>query len=60
MKEMIELTKQRLLPWTLLMFFGFCVGKQITHLNIISDCQVLGMFRVAEQGFDCRVMNRLK
>lgn len=55
MKEIIENMKQRFMPWMVLMFFGFMVGKQITQLNIISDCEVLGMFRIAEKPFDCRM-----
>ena len=54
MKEIIASMKQRFMPWMFLMFFGFCVGKQITYMNIISDCQVLGMFRIGDRPFGCQ------
>ena len=59
MNDLIEQTKKRFMPWMILMFFGFVVGKQITYMNIMSDCKVLGMFRIADKPFDCR-MNKVQ
>lgn len=55
MKEIIADIKRKFMPWMILLFFGFVVGKQITYMNIMSDCYVLGMFRIADTPFDCRM-----
>ena len=37
-------------------FFGFCVGKIYTWDTIITDCKVLGVFRIANTAFACKMM----
>jgi len=37
-------------------FFGFCVGKIYTWDTIITDCKVLGVFRIANTAFHCKMM----
>ena len=37
-------------------FFGFCLGKIYTWDTIITDCKVLGVFRIANTAFSCKMM----
>lgn len=34
---------------------GFCMGKLYTWDTIATDCKVLGMFRIGNVPFDCRM-----
>lgn len=35
---------------------GFCLGKIYTWDTLITDCKVLGVFRIANTAFQCKMM----
>lgn len=55
MKDIIDSIKKNAWMWLFLLCFGYGLGKQLTYINIVSDCQVLGMFRLGDRPFDCRM-----
>lgn len=56
MKEfLLEARKQ--LAWMFVAFvFGFGLGKIYTWDTLISDCKVVGAFRIANTAFHCKVL----
>lgn len=56
MKELFEEVKKRFLGVAVAVFFGFILGKIYTWDTIITDCKVLGSFRIANTAFYCKLM----
>lgn len=66
-RELIENTEVKR-PWVNLnakslvigtvvcLVIGFCIGKVYTWDAIITDCKVLGAFRIATTPFHCKVL----
>lgn len=56
MKQLwVDMKKQ--LAWlTIAMIVGFCIGKIYTWDTMISDCKVVGAFRIANTAFHCKMM----
>lgn len=42
--------------WCVAVFLGFVIGKVYTWDTLITDCKVLGTFRIANTAFYCKVM----
>ena len=42
--------------WLVAVIVGFVMGKIYTWDTIITDCKVLGVFRIANTAFYCKVM----
>ena len=56
MKEFWESAKKQL-AWMFVAFvFGFGLGKIYTWDTLISDCRVVGAFRIANTAFHCKVL----
>ena len=56
MKELWENIKKQLAWLTLAMIVGFCIGKIYTWDTMISDCKVVGAFRIANTAFHCKML----
>lgn len=48
--------KRSALMWFVAVFVGFCIGKIYTWDTIISDCKVVGAFRIANTAFHCKML----
>ena len=42
--------------WFVALILGFCIGKVYTWNDIITDCKVLGTFRIANTAFHCKML----
>ena len=48
---------KRQMVWMLIaLVFGFCLGKLYTWDSTISDCKVIGAFRIANTAFHCKML----
>lgn len=56
MKEIWEDVRKKFLGIAVAVFIGFCMGKIYTWDTIISDCKVVGAFRIANTAFHCKMM----
>lgn len=56
MKEIWEDVRKKFLGISVAVFIGFCMGKIYTWDTIISDCKVVGAFRIANTAFHCKMM----
>lgn len=56
MKELWESFKKQLAWLTVAMVVGFCIGKIYTWDTLITDCKVLGTFRIANTAFACKML----
>lgn len=48
--------KRVALMWFVALVIGFCIGKVYTWDTIITDCKVLGVFRIANTAFQCKML----
>lgn len=48
--------KKQLMWMTIAMVVGFSLGKIYTWDTLITDCKVLGVFRIANTAFQCKMM----
>ena len=48
--------KKQLMWMTIAMVVGFGLGKIYTWDALITDCKVLGVFRIANTAFQCKMM----
>ena len=48
--------KKQMLWITAALLVGFCIGKLYTWDTTITDCKVLGVFRIANTAFHCKMM----
>lgn len=48
--------KRVALMWCVALVIGFCIGKVYTWDTIITDCKVLGVFRIANTAFQCKML----
>ena len=48
--------KKQLMWMTVAMVVGFGLGKIYTWDTLITDCKVLGVFRIANTAFQCKMM----
>ena len=48
--------KKQLLWITVALLVGFVLGKIYTWDTTITDCKVLGVFRIANTAFQCKMM----
>lgn len=48
--------KKQLLWVTVALLVGFVMGKIYTWDTTITDCKVLGVFRIANTAFQCKMM----
>ncbi len=48
--------KKQLMWMTIAMAVGFGLGKIYTWDTLITDCKVLGVFRIANTAFQCKMM----
>ena len=55
MKDIFESFKKNFVTYMFLLITGFGIGKAMTYNNILTDCRVLGMFRVSDTPVGCRV-----
>jgi len=56
MKELWNDMKRYATVWIVAVIVGFVIGKIYTWDTIITDCKVLGTFRIANTAFQCRIM----
>ncbi len=56
MKEIWLDFKRKFIPYTIMLTIGFGLGKVYTWDAIITDCKVLGAFRIAKTVTQCKVM----
>ena len=56
MKEFWENAKKQLVWMCVAFLFGFGLGKVYTWDTLITDCKVLGVFRIANTAFHCKMM----
>lgn len=56
MKELWQEMKKQFWPMIVVLVVGFCLGKIYTWDTIITDCKVLGTFRIANTAFACKIM----
>ena len=56
MKELFADLKKKSLGIAVAIIIGFCLGKIYTWDTIITDCKVLGSFRIANTAFYCKLM----
>ena len=56
MKAFWEDVKKQLAWLTVAMIIGFCIGKLYTWDTIITDCKVLGTFRISNTAFHCKML----
>lgn len=56
-RPLINMNPRNLLIGTLAcIFFGFVAGKIYTWDSTITDCKVLGAFRIANTAFSCKML----
>jgi hypothetical protein len=55
-KEVWADMKKYAAVWIVAVIVGFTMGKIYTWDSIISDCKVLGTFRIANTPFHCKMM----
>lgn len=55
MKNMFEQFKSNLWLCFICMMIGVSMGKIYAYADITTDCKVLGMFRIQNTAFDCRM-----
>ena len=55
-KEVWADMKRYATVWVVAVIVGFCIGKLYTWDTIITDCKVLGVFRIANTAFNCKMM----
>lgn len=55
-KEIWEDMKKYATVWIVAVIVGFVMGKIYTWDTIITDCKVLGTFRIANTAFACKMM----
>lgn len=55
MKEILDHAKKNFITWLVMFVVGFGLGRTITYINIVADCEVLGMFRVGDHGAQCYI-----
>jgi len=48
--------KKYALVWFIALIVGFGMGKIYTWDSTITDCKVLGVFRIANTAFQCKMM----
>ena len=48
--------KKQLMWMTIAMVVGFGLGKIYTWDTLITDCKVLGVFRIANTAFQCKML----
>lgn len=48
--------KKQLMWMTVAIVVGFGLGKIYTWDTLIADCKVLGVFRIANTAFQCKMM----
>jgi hypothetical protein len=56
MKQIWEDMKKYATVWIVAVIVGFVMGKIYTWDTIITDCKVLGTFRIANTAFHCKMM----
>lgn len=56
MKELWIEAKRQFAWLFLAALFGFVVGKIYTWDTLITDCKVLGTFRIANTAFHCKML----
>ena len=56
MKQTWEEIKKYAGMWLIAVIVGFVMGKIYTWDTIITDCKVLGTFRIANTAFVCKMM----
>lgn len=56
MKLIWDDIKKHFLWFFVVLTLGFCIGKLYTWDAIISDCKVIGAFRIASTAFQCKMM----
>lgn len=56
MKQIWAEVKSQFMLVMVAMFVGFCIGKIYTWDTMISDCKVVGAFRIANTAFHCKMM----
>lgn len=56
MKEIWQDIKKYAAVWIVALIVGFVMGKIYTWDTIITDCKVLGSFRIANTAFTCKMM----
>lgn len=47
--------KKNFITYMALLVFGFGLGKMWNYNEILTDCKVLGMFRVGQVAVGCRI-----
>lgn len=45
-----------LVLWLIAVAFGFAMGKVYTWDSTIADCRVMGVFRIANTAFQCKIL----
>lgn len=55
-KEVWNDMKRYTTIWIIAIVIGFVMGKIYTWDTIITDCKVLGVFRIANTAFACKMM----
>jgi hypothetical protein len=56
MKDFWEDVKRYAAVWFVALIVGFAMGKIYTWDTIITDCKVLGTFRIANTAFHCKML----
>lgn len=56
MKEIWIDIKKYAIVWVVALFIGFVMGKIYTWDTIISDCKVVGAFRISNTAFHCKML----
>lgn len=56
MKEWLAEAKKQIVWMGIAMVLGFGLGKIYTWDTLITDCKVLGTFRIANTAFHCKMM----
>lgn len=56
MKELWNDIKKQLAWLTVALIVGFVIGKVYTWDTTITDCKVLGVFRIANTAFQCKML----
>ena len=56
MKELLNDMKKYATAWIIAVIIGFVMGKIYTWDTLITDCKVLGTFRIANTAFNCKMM----
>jgi hypothetical protein len=53
--ELKDEVKRTAWMYLLMLIVGYGFGKSFTYESLIYDCKVMGMFRIADVAFDCRM-----